>query len=555
MKKSAIVVFLGVILSMGAMAQSVQEGINNYYAERFATAKSIFEKILAGNPNNLDATYWLGQTQLMNNETAAARALYQKALAANGNAPLLMVGMGHVNLIDGKQAEARQLFEAAITASKKKKKNDPDILNAIGRANVLAYTDKNPNGDLAYAVSKLKEAAELAPNNPDIFLNLGNAYRKLHNGSEAILAYRAAGKFAPALYRAALLYRTQNNWEIVLENLNNAVAADPKFAPAYILLYDYYLNQKRDFSTAEKYANEFRSNTDPSIENDYLLAQTYYVQEKYADAIKVGKNIVAQAPNAKPRVYRLLAYSYLAAKDTADACENASKFLAKADDEDLLGNDYILHATACSNGDASVIRADVMKAVQMDSVLSRQINMINQMAEQARAGGQKVLEGELHLISYELRGKQADPNELVSYIAVPFYLGGAYKKADSVAQVYIKQAPDSIHGYYWSALALSALDPEMEQGLAIPAYEKVLTLAEADKSRLASQGVKAAITLAIYYNNIKKDRTAAVSYVSRGLALDPSNENLLSIQKALNPSAQRTSSPKSGGASTTKSKK
>ncbi|MGV3528331.1 MAG: tetratricopeptide repeat protein [Flavisolibacter sp.] len=555
MKKSAIVVFLGAILSIGAMAQSVQEGINYYYNERFGSAKATFEKILAGNPNNLDATYWLGQTMILNDEVDAARTLYQKALAANGNAPILMVGMGHVDLLDGKKDEARQLFETAITASKKRKKNDPDILNAIGRANVQANTDKNPNGDLAYAISKLNEAAELAPNNPDIFLNLGNAYRKLHNGSESILAYRKAGNFAPALYRTALLYRTQANWEVVLENLNSAVTADPKFAPAYLLLYDYYLNQKRDFATAEKYANDYRSNADASVENDYLLAQTYYVQEKYADAIKVGKNIVSQAPNAKPRVYRLLAYSYLASKDTAGACENASKFLAKADDEELLGNDYILHATACAKGDPTVIRTDVMKAVQMDSVLTRQINMINQMVEQARAGGQKILEGELRLISYELRGKQADPNELVSYIAVPFYLGGAYEKADSVAQVYIKQMPDSIHGYYWSALALSALDPEMEQGLAIPAYEKVLSIAESDKGRLAAQGAKAAITLAIYYNNVKKDRTAALTYVDRGLALDPSNENLLSIQKALNPSAQRTGTPqKSGSTAGSKSK-
>jgi Flp pilus assembly protein TadD len=534
MKKSAIVVLFSAFLSITALAQSVQEGVSNLYAERYVSAKSVFEKLLASNPNNLEAIYWLGQTYIANGDVDAARSLYQKALSTNGNAPLVMVGMGQVNLIDGKKAEAKQLFESAITTSKGKKGNNPDVLNAVGRANVMSYTERKPNGDLDYAIAKLNEAAQLAPNNPDIFLNLGNAYRKKHDGSEAALAYRKAGNFAPALYRTASLYRTQNNWEVVIENLNNTVTADPKFAPAYLDLYDYYLNTKRDFTTAEKYASQYRNTADASVENDYLLAQTYYVQQKFADAITVGKNIISKTQNPKPRVYRLLAYSYLGSKDTASACENTNQFLAKAGEEDLRGQDYLLHATACGKNDPTVIREDVLKAVQMDSVLSRQVSMLNEAADNAKANGQKLLEAELHLISYQLRGAKSDPNELVSYIAVPLYLGGAYQKADSIAKVYIGLQPNSIHGYYWSALALSAIDTSMKEGLAMPAWEKVLTLAEADKS-LASQGVKAATTLAIYYNNIKADRATAITYVNRGLALDPTNANLLAIQKALTP--------------------
>jgi hypothetical protein len=189
-----------------------------------------------------------------------------------------------------------------------------------------------------------------------------------------------------------------------------------------------------------------------------------------------------------------------------------------------------------------MIRSDVMKAIKMDSVLVRQINMLNEAIENARINNQKMLEGELRLISYQLRASQpggrVDKSELISYIAVPLYLGGAYQRADSVAKVYSTQAPDSIHGYYWSALALSAIDTSMTQGLAIPDYEKVLTIAETGKDRFRSQGVKAATTLAIYHNNIKGDRNTALSYIARGLAFDPTNANLLNIQKVLTP-AQR----------------
>jgi tetratricopeptide (TPR) repeat protein len=186
----------------------------------------------------------------------------------------------------------------------------------------------------------------------------------------------------------------------------------------------------------------------------------------------------------------------------------------------------------------------------MDSVLSNQINMINEAIENARTNNQKLLEGELRLMSYQLRYPKADKAELISYIAVPLYLGGAYQKADSVARVYSQLAPDSIHGYYWSALALAAIDTSMSQGLAIPAYEKVLTIAEKDPARLKSQGVNAARTLAIYYNNIKADRAAATTYLDRGLAIDPTNPNLLAIQNAF----KGTSRSPQPTASSTKSK-
>jgi hypothetical protein len=138
-------------------------------------------------------------------------------------------------------------------------------------------------------------------------------------------------------------------------------------------------------------------------------------------------------------------------------------------------------------------------------------------------------------MSYQLRNAQgrAVPDELISYIAVPLYLGGNYQKADSVAQSYAASQPDSIHGHYWSALAKTAIDSNMSEGLAMPTWEKVLTVAEGNAERFKSQGVRAATSLAVYNTNVKADRNTALAYVSRGLAFDPANPNLLEIQRAL----------------------
>ena len=536
MKKSAIALFFAAFLSVAAIAQNVQEGVNNFYAERYQSAKAVFEKLLASNPNNMEATYWLGQTYIAQDNIAGAKGVYEKALATNGNAPLVLVGMGHVELLQGNQAGARSRFEQAITASKGRKGNDPVVLSAIGRANVNAYTESKKLGDLDYAIAKLNEAAQLSPTNPEIFLNLGNAYRKKHEGSQAALAYRKAGNFAPALYRTAMLYMTQTNyrqpesWGVVLENLNNAIAADPKFAPAYEQLYNYNLLAKQDFSTAEGFANKYISSSDPSPENQYFLAQTQFVQKKYPEAINTAKTIISQTNNnPNPRVYRLLTYSYLSSKDTTTACQYSNEFFAKAKEEDMRGEDYLAHAYACGKGNPDMIRADIFKAVQMDSVLSRQVSLLNDAAKDAKANGQRLLEGELNLMSYQLRGERTSPAELVN-IAVSFYFGGAFQKADSTAKAYSALAPDSIYGYYWSALALSAIDTSGEQGLAVPSYEKTLEIAEKDKDRFKSQGVRAATTLAIYSFNVKNDKEAALAYADRGLVFDPTNANLLNVK-------------------------
>jgi tetratricopeptide (TPR) repeat protein len=540
MKKSAIVLFTA-LLSLSVFAQSVQEGVNHLYAERYQSAKSVFEKLVAANPNNIDANYWLGQTYIKTQDTAAAVAQFQKLLTANGNAPLALVGMGQIELMQGKTAEARQHFETAISLSKGRKGNDPNILLAIGRANTDAKA-----GDIAYAVQKLTEASQLASSNAEVFLALGNAHRKIQgNGSQAATAYlRAAGlnpAFAVPYYRLARLYQTQKtNYDAVVENLNKAVAADPKFAPAYEQLYYHYLIDQRDFAKAENFANKYIANSDKSVENDYIKAQTAFVQNKFDEAIATGKNIIAQAGDkANPRVYKLLGYSYIGKGDSITARQYVDQYFAKADPENIIGQDYILQADAYASDNPAVVREAYLKAAKMDSVLGNQVKVLNEGIDRFKKSGHKILEADLRLLSYQLRGTQANPAELFQ-IGLPYYQGRSFERADSVFTAYATALPDSIYGWYWSALSKAQQDTTMEQGLAVPMYQKTLEIAAKEKVRLRSQGIASAGYLAGYYNNIKKDKETAITYLKQGLEFDPTNEALKRGLDALQGSGKRT---------------
>jgi tetratricopeptide (TPR) repeat protein len=177
----------------------------------------------------------MGQTMLAQDDVAGAKALYQKTLAPTAMLPGFWPVWAMLTCWKEKRAEARQMFDAAIAASKGKKGTDPAILTAVARANVQAYTDQKKVGDLDYAINLAERGCSAGAQQPRYFCGLGNAYRKLHKGGEAVQAYRKAGNYAPALYRVASLYQSQRNWDVVVENLNSAIAADPRFAPASLI--------------------------------------------------------------------------------------------------------------------------------------------------------------------------------------------------------------------------------------------------------------------------------------------------------------------------------
>jgi tetratricopeptide (TPR) repeat protein len=256
----------------------------------------------------------------------------------------------------------------------------------------------------------------------------------------------------------------------------------------------------------------------------------------------------------------LLTYSYMGNKDTTTACQYANEFFTKQKNEDeIFASDYLMHAQACGKNNPDVILADIDKAVQKDPQNAPRV--LKEALDDARKSGQRLLEGELSVILFKLQGDKANPAQLVN-VGTPFYYGGNFKKADSLFSAYSKAFPDSIYGYLWSAKALIQIDTAMTQGLAVPAYDQILRVAEMDKTRdlYKSNGTFAAGYLTAYYNNVKGDKATALSYIQRGLAIDPNNATLLAYQKALQqqpskpPSQQKNSTSNNAAKGDTKSK-
>ncbi len=553
MKKISITLMIaGFLLSQAVYAQSLQDGVNDLYAERYKSAKATFEKLLASNPNNIDATYWLGQTYIGMGDIPGAKAVYEKALLASANAPLVIVGMGQVELNEKKVSEARQRFEAAITMTRGKKGDDPVILNAVGRAITNTYNTKDKSGgDINYAVEKLQAAALRDPKNAEIFLNLGNAIRKAkpgEGGGEAFTNYQKAAEANPnfpvSYYRMAQLFNTQRNWDLFEKYLNDAIAKDPRFAPAYYDLY-YYKLSRLDFAAAQDLDTKYIANSDPDPQADHFKAQTSWAEKKYDDAINISKGIIAKAgAQTKARTYILLADSYLSKGDTVAGRPYIDEFFARAKPEEISPIHYRIKADIYSAvpGQDDLVYNAYLDAVKADTTVEGKVELLKQGAALFKKKGLREKEGDLLAMLVTIRPK-ISINDLFDATRA-YYFGLAYPKSLDMATKMIENFPTEVYGYEWKFNNLKILDSSYTENKLVPAAIEFFEFTQKDTAKYKKQYLASAGFLLGYYANDAKDGSKALEYLNKMLLVDPANEALLKIKPALEKSVKQAA-PKS----------
>jgi tetratricopeptide (TPR) repeat protein len=518
-----------------AFAQSVDQGKQFLYYHRYKSANDVFDKILASNPNNIDAIYWKGQTLLDLHDSTGAQDVYSKALQTNGNAPLLLAGMGGVELRFGKTADAKAHFETAVSLSKGK---DINVLNAIADNSIDA-----PAGDAQYAIEKLTQATQVKGfNRAETYVLMGDAYRKLVDGGNAVQSYQKAltldPKDAEAKYKIGLIYQSQNNPEFYLPAYTDAIQLDPNYAPAFYALYTHYFNHG-DVAKATDYLNKYIAVADPSPDNEYDRTSLGFLQQKYDETIAASKDAISkQGDKVDPRYYMLIAYSYDAKGDSVDAKDYVTQFFAKAKPDKILPAYYKFEGKIQSKfpSDSAASIASYQKAIDMDTVLANKLQIIKDAANDAKNGGHKAAYAYWLGVGYPFI---KDPNQTDIYNwGFANYSAGNYKTADSIfCGIYEAKFPTEVFGYFWCVRSKTAEDDSTgSQGLAVDANVKFADIARAfdstarvagtkDSIRWKNQIINAYFALAQYYNDIKKDKETAVAYLRKVLEVDPTNPN------------------------------
>jgi len=542
-----------------AMAQTVDQGKKFLYYQRYKSAKDVFDKILASNPNNIDAVYWQGQTLLDMKDSVAAEDLYSKALQSNGSAPLLLVGMGNIELRKGKTTDARQRFETAISLTKGK---DVDVFNAIGDANVDAKA-----GDAAYAVEKLTLATQQKKfNSAETYVLMGDAYRKLIDGGNAVQSYTKAltidPKYAEAKYKIGKIYLTQNNREFFLPAFEEAVQLDPAYAPAYYELFYYYA--ARDVNKAGDYLDKFIANTDPGPEVEYTKTDQLYNQAKFAEAKTKAQGLISSlGAKVEPRMYKMVAYTSDTLGDLPGAKQAIDLYFQKQDTAKIIGGDYAeranINAKATDTATKLLAFADYKLAIARDSVPEFKARYINAANDLAKKLGNKQAAAEVAAIVYNSK-KNPVNTDLYNW-GFANYSAGNYKTADSIfCGVYESKYPTEIYGYLWCAKSkIAQEDTAHPTGIALEAYDKLAAISRsldstakaagsADSTKYKAQALNAYFYLAGFYNDQKKDKATALAYLNKVLEIDPENATAKQYINILSrPAKQPAAKPKPAG--------
>jgi tetratricopeptide (TPR) repeat protein len=525
-------------------AQTIEQGKKYLIAERFESAKAEFQKLLSLNPNNEEAIYWLGQAMIRPEELSSkslqdAKSLYQTKLSIS-NSQLLMAGIGHVELLEGKTQDARNHFDAAISLSQGK---NIAVLNAIGFAN------GNPdakNGDVAFAIDKLTLATQLKKfNDPDVWVNLGDAYRKNDNGGKALESYNSAlqidPKYARANYRIGKLYQSQGKGQesIFMEHYNNAIANDPQFAPVYANLFNYYY--ETNVAKAADYFEKWLANSDKDYKTCYYTAALKYAQGFFMEAISQADGcIAAEGTSPYPNLYGLKANAYNRLKDSVNAVSNYAEYIKRQVPEKITAGDIIEYAKNLFKIPGNEVQAGLLvdKAVAMDSIEQNKIQYLKTVAQSYESKKNFIEAAAWYnkIISVKKNPTKFDYNTT----AFNYYKGGAYQQSIELFTKSLEKFPGDPYAYNLIGKASWAIDTTLQLGMANTAFEKTIEFGSMDSVKYKPQLMTAYKYFVAYNANIKKDKDLAISFADKALALDPTDAEALNYKAVLTSPAPKS---------------
>jgi tetratricopeptide (TPR) repeat protein len=522
MKKQVLLIALFGGMYMQSFSQSLADAVKDYRYERYQRAEQTLNQLTKQEPAQISNWYWLVRTELSKNDVQQAGKVLASVPADLTNQPYYKIIQGSIALAKGDSVTAKNNFEAAIGTARKK---DPLVQIAVAEAEIDA--DK---GNLPYALDLLAEAAKKEKKNPAIYLAIGDAYRKLYNGSEAFRNYQLASELNPkdpvVFYKIGKIYQTQNNEPVFTEYYSKAIEADPDYGPVYYQLYlaAYY----KDVNKAMEYLQKYIAHTDPDIKNKYLLTDLYYVSKKYNEAInEAGQLVAAEGKQAKPRIYKLLAYSYDALNNNNAAEENLKKYFAAENDTNYAAKDFELMGSIAEKkkqlADAAVWYE---KAALLEKDPAQKTDIARKLASFYKA--QKLYEKQAHWMGelYTLAPAKLTNVDIFSW-GVANYNAHDYKMADSVFAIYEQKYPEQSFGYYWRARSNAAIDTAMETGIAVPHYEELIKVGMKDSANANTRKwlIQAYGYIAAFKVNKEKQYDEALNCYDKILQLDPGNND------------------------------
>ncbi len=554
-------------LGFSTFAQEIELSRKAIDAEQFENAKSILKAALKVKPDNGKIAFLLGNVYMKQSFQDSAKATFQKGLTLKESANFNYIGLGQLDLNNGNASAAQFNFDQSLKDIKKK---DIEQFIYIGQA----FTNAE-KPDYKKAIFNIEKAKFVNPNDAQMLMALGDAYYADKNQNEAYKYYSNAFDADPTLIRSKLqlgVLLKETNSTQGLEGAKKAfdgiVATNPNFGPAYRELSETYFRcgnldkpkYKEYTSKSLGFYEKYMSLTDYSLASRFrhaeflIIAKDYIALEKEANEMKLLDKV-------NPRILRYLGYaSYENGKPDA-AIKVLTDYTSNPTNK-VIGRDFLYLGLSQLKIATPVTAAPDIKPVINDALfqtaianLQKAVGLDKPMANDLNDIGKKYFDIKLYKYAaaiYEVA--ISNPNSK-NYLYDNFYLGYAIyfdnsakkapekvdvialKKADKAFDNVCLASPTTQEAYIYRARVNGLISGDLvAQAQMTKSYEdyiKVVTdkgAVELDKPANKTKFVEAYQNLTVYN---KKDKVKAVSYLVKALAIEPTNADLLNLQKAL----------------------
>jgi len=336
-KKLAMVGVAAFSFTNVAYAQTAEQGMNLVESYKFGQAKEVFSQLVAKEATDKNFFY-LGNTYLSQPEPDFAKATeaFNKGVALDAKKSFYSrLGLASVKLGKGDKAGAVADIKNIVKDSREK---DTDLLAEAGKT--LVKYEKN--NDPRYAIEVLNLAIAKSEKNgtPAWYLySLGDAHSALGvqtksgvDYGNAMTAFERAlpsAKSKAVVYtRMGALWMNAKAWDKAKTNLDQAVKADPGYAPAYKYLGTFF-SMYQDWAQASANYKKYLSlaDNDPNTVLDY--AKLAFLSKDFEGAGTSLNSVFDKVQD--PIKYRIKAYLDYQKKDYASAKTNIETFISQAE--------------------------------------------------------------------------------------------------------------------------------------------------------------------------------------------------------------------------------
>lgn len=540
-----LLVCIGLIFSISIFSQNIKDIENLISSERFDDAYNLLQVIKSADPQNPYIPFLSGEITLKsylndpysdtkNNVLKRAESFFKGGVKIDSLNPLNYVGLGIVQLFkNGDTLKADTYLNKAFQMlpprssglfSSYKKKYSELHINTLIKLETAELYSRNPRYKKCNFYNNI--LMDLRPGLPEAYINFGDVMLSQNKASEAIALYKKAlyiEKNALTNVMVGKIYFMARNYDEAKTYFEAALHIDSLFAPAYKGLGDVYYKIKKN-KLAQMNYSKFLNLTGNNIPAKINYVKALFKANDFDGTISIANDIL-QVDSSKYFIYRLVGYAYTD-KDNPDyekALHFLRKFMSKAGDEDIITKDYQYYSKILLNlkRDSNDIRQGVEmleKAYLMDTTDNEilveliKTSYINKIYDiEIKYLKKKISLGDNTPGNYMLLGKA-------------YYYNKEFNQADSTFGIITQADTTNIEAYLWKAYSLTALDPELKEGLAKPAYEKLIKVTDSEVQKYKKERFDAFSYMGSYYMFSKEiDYTNAIRYLKNSIEVDAEN--------------------------------